>query len=225
MANAKSTDNELLIALQEELTIHKDMVRQLRKEMTETKTDAQSELTLIEEQLKILHDPYEAQRPFAIFGDIPPDDDFPQGQVLRWLNPRLRDSRTMRGWQYLQWGDKYTGENAEKLEGLVPTPPPRMEQPGHIDSYLRRTDCILGRLDKRIWVSRQLKRELECARRRGYLESTQREMIAKGVSFVGEGLKRDEAPKSGLKPRSKALHQPFDRKTGIGSHRTEMVDE
>lgn len=214
-----STNKDLIEELQEQNQVLADTVSQLRTEMREGKT--QVDRDLISEAISVLYDPYDIQSPFRILGDIPADDEFPDGQALRWLLPRYREGK-WRGWKPLQWGDKYTGDGGEKLEGLISDSPVRMHGPDQLDSYVRRGDVILGRLDKRIWVSRQARRELEDARRRGQLRSNDKIKLGEGVYLTGEGIREDKDPKSRKRPSDPDV--PFDKETGTGAHRTQLME-
>jgi hypothetical protein len=215
-----STQKDLIEELQEQNKTLMDMMKTMRTEMREGKNQVDHDM--IEEAMSVLYDPYEVQSPFRIIGDIPPDNEFPEGQALRWLNPRLRDGGKWMGWELLQWGDKYTGEQGEKLHGLISDRPARMKGPDRMDSYITRGDSVLGRLDKRIWHSRQVKRELEDARRRGELNSKEPIKLADGVYLTGDGIKKDP-DFTKRKPKS-APDVPFDQESGDGTHRTHLVE-
>jgi len=217
MDNPKTVNNEELVQAQAEIIsdLQKD-IESLRTELHEGKNTVDKEA--IDREIELLYDPYDSQRPYKIIGEIAPDNEYPEGQVLRWLSPRFREVRGMRGWVALQYGDTYTGKNGELLKKYIPDPPARMVGSDKLDSYVRRADLILGRLDKRIWQSRRLKAILESARRRGSLESDKPIKIRDGVWLTGEGLKKDENPKQGLRPRNK------DAKPD-GVHRHELFKE
>jgi hypothetical protein len=214
-----STNRELIQELQEQNKILQDNIAHLKKQVKEGEPAAHRDT--LDDAIAVLDDPYDVQNPFKIIGDIPPDEEFPEGQVLRWLNPRYREVRMWRGWVPLQWGDKYTGENGEKLKALVAEPPHHMQGPDRLDSYVRRGDTILGRLDKRIWDARQSRRVLEDARRRGRLEDSEPVKLRSGVYLTGDGIKRDEDPKYRREPGAPEV--PFDERSGEGTHRTQLT--
>jgi hypothetical protein len=215
-----STNKELLEELQANNALLQEEIARLKTRLDEG--DTKAERDLIDEAIAVLDDPYDVQNPHKILGPIPPDDEFPEGQMLRWLNPRYRDNRMMRGWVYMQGGDKYTGENGEKLKGLLSEVPQRMQGPDKIDSYVRRGDTILGRLDKRTWDARQTKRVLEDARRRGRLEDDKPIKLREGVYLTGDGIKKDDQPHYRRTPGGPEI--PFDETTGEGTHRTQLQD-
>jgi len=116
----------------------------------------------------VISDPYTSQSPFRITGEIPPDDEYSHGQVLRWCNETVRNrARGWRGWIPLEWGDKYTGQHGEKLKeyGIADTPV-RMQGPDHTDNLVRRGDVILCRLRKEWFEQRREAVRAEDKRRR-----------------------------------------------------------
>jgi hypothetical protein len=213
-------NNESVVAkeLQEEIAIYKQMVEDLRKEMDGGKTEVTRDE--INRAMSTLYDPYDVKDPFAIRADIPPDAEFPEGQVLQWKSPRYRERRGWRGWLPMQWGDKYAPDR-EALSKFLPDAPERMIGPDQVDSYIRRGDLILSRIDKRIKTSRDLKRELLSAQQRGAYQSGQEETIREGLRIVGKGLQRDEHPRQ----KSSDSFQEFDKESGMGVHRTELMGE
>lgn len=215
-------DNQELIVqkdkeLREELDLYKQMVHKLQKQMDEGKGEVSRDE--INRAMKMLHDPFDVQDPFAINGDLPPDETDPDGQALRWLAPEYRARRGYRGWKLIQWGDQYGSE--EVLSKYLNEPPARMIGPDKSDSYVRRGDLVLGRLNKRIWQSRQLKRELQSALERGVLGDGQDQYVREGLRIVGKGLERD-------KGQNAYSGQPteFDKESAVdGVHRTELLGE
>lgn len=159
---------------------------------------------LIERELKLIDDPFKRQNPFDVQGTIPPDADFPEGQAVTWLNPKVREQLGMNGWEYMRWGDFYVGEKGEKLKGIIPDLPALMAGQDRQDSLVRRQDMILGRLDKRLWDSRQTWRELESARQlsslkeetRARLQSKHRELKVIDVKPEGQEVSTELAPVS-----------------------------
>lgn len=215
------TNKELIEELSEQNKVLMEQLERLRTEMREGKQQADRDV--IGEAISVLSDPYDLQSPFRITKDIPPDDEYPEGQVLRWLGVRWRESRTLRGWKPLQWGDKYTGKHGEKLREYIGDPPERMQGPDQIDSYIRRGDTFLGRLDKRIWHARRAKPVLEDARRLGGLQEGQTVKLGTGVYLTGDGIKKDtEITK---REERSGPDIPFDKESGTGAHRTELPVE
>ena len=215
--------NEELAALkqqeiQEELAIYKQMVDDLKVQME----DGKGEVTRdeINRAMEVLYDPYDVQDPFSIKKELAPDVTDPDGQVLQWKSPRYRERRTWMGWIPVQWGDKYG--NDEVLEEHLTALPIRMKGPDQIDSYVRRGDMVLARLNKRIWQSRQLKRELLQAQQQGFYENGQEQIVREGLRIVGKGLQRDDAKK----PKTSERYQEFDNDSALdGVHRTGLMEE
>lgn len=179
---------ELKQALEEENKTLRQMIDDLRTELREGRQESDREK--IERELQLLEDPYANQRALKIAGHVPPDSEFPEGQVLRWLNPRLREG-AMKGWVFVTKDDKYI----EQIRALIGSDAPHRYDNEDIDNYVRRKDVILGRLDKRIWDSRRKRTALESMRRRGVFESEKIEQLGPGVTISGKGLKRDSTPK------------------------------
>jgi len=203
----------LMDELQEQNAILLDMVTKLKTQVEEG--DIQVQRDEIADKLNVLYDPYDASNPYSIIGTIAPEPEkgFPQGQVLSWKYPRYRQIRGWRGWVPVVWDDEYCGKDGELLSNYIPDPPQRMGYQEHDDSYVRRGDLILCRLDKRIFVSRGLKMELESARQRGSLRDHEDEILSAGVKLVGAGMATDATPK---KFSQKSAH-PDE-----GTHRTAL---
>lgn len=156
-------------------------------EALQTGGTAAMDRELIERELKLIDDPYKRQNPFEVRGDLPGDDDHPEGYAVTWLNPKIREQLGMNGWEYLKWGDPCVGEKGEKLQSIIPDLPAIMQGQDRQDSLVRRQDMILGRLPKKLWDARQQWRELESARRISSLkEETRARLQAKhrGLNVV-----------------------------------------
>ncbi len=215
--------NEELAALKqkellEEVAIYKQMVDDLKVQME----DGKGEVTRdeINRAMEVLYDPYDVQDPFKILAEIPPDETDPDGQVLQWKSPRYRERRGWRGWIPIHWDDQYGNE--ETLAKYVLEPPARMVGPDKVDSCVRRGDKVLSRLNKRIWQSRQLKRELLQAQQQGMYEQGQEQIIREGLRIVGKGLQRDDAKK----PKTSEHYQEFDKDSALdGVHRTGLMED
>lgn len=202
--------------LMEEIAIYKQMVDDLKVQMDDGKEGVTRDE--INRAMEVLYDPYDVQDPFAILREIPPDETDPDGQVLQWKSPRYRVRRGWRGWIPIQWDDQYGTD--EILSKYLNEPPARMVGPDKVDSLVRRGDLVLSRLNKRIWQSRQLKRELLSAQQRGAFENNQEKIIRDGLRIVGKGLQRDEDTRQG----AGESYQEFDLRTGAGTHRTELLN-
>lgn len=203
--------------LEEEIAVYKQMVDNLKVQMEDGKEEVTRDE--INRAMEVLYDPYDVQDPFKILKEIPPDETDPDGQVLQWKSPRYRERRGWRGWIPIQWEDQYG--TTEILSKYLNEPPTRMVGPDKVDSLVRRGDLVLARLNKRIWQSRQLKRELLSAQQRGAFEMGQETIIRDGLRIVGKGLQRDENPKQ----KTSESFQEFDPRTGAGAHRTELLGD
>ncbi len=212
MNNESLKQQELI----EEIAIYKQMTDDLKIRLDEGKEGVTRDE--INRAMEVLYDPYDVQDPFAILREIPPDETDPDGQVLQWKSPRYRVRRGWRGWIPIQWDDQYGTD--EILSLYLNEPPARMVGPDKVDSLVRRGDLVLSRINKRIWQSRQLKRELLSAQQRGAFENNQEEIIRDGLRIVGKGLQRDEKPQQ----KSSESRQEFNPRTGAGSHITELLN-
>ena len=200
---------ELTKELQEQVEIQRQMIEDLRMELHEGPEESQREL--IEREISVLFDPYDVNNPFKIKKEIPPEVsgvEFPEGEILRWKSFVLRERRGMRGWRWVRWSDDI-GKN---LEDYLASPPMRMQDSQHLDDIVRRGDLGLARMDKRIAISRVRRAELESARMRGELTSTQNEKLGKGVELYGPGLESETTPIIGRKLQK-----------GPGVERTELL--
>lgn len=141
----------------------------------------------------VVKDPYSDQNPFKINGKIPPNDEFPEGQVLRWCNEEVRKTRGWRGWIPLEWGDEYTGEKGELLLGYGITDiPAQLSGPDRIDNSVRRGDVMLCRLRSEWWDQRRQARKDEDARLRSKATGPDTMTIkSPGVRSVGTGMVDD----------------------------------
>ncbi len=203
----------------EEIAIYKQMVDDLKKQLDEGKTEVTRDE--INRAMETLYDPFDIQDPYTIKAEIPPCGTFPEGQVLQWKSPEYRARRGWRGWIPMQWGDEYAPDD-EALSKYLHDTPQRMVGPDQVDSYIRRGDLILSRIDKRIKKSRDLKTELLSAQQLGAYENGQEQMIREGLRIVGKGMQRDEHP---LRKTSNSRKE-FDVKEAVdGVHRTELMGD
>lgn len=179
------TNNETVKALKEEMEVYKEMVSELRTELQADKEE--SDLDIIERELKLLHDPFTTQNPLKILAH-------PPGKRLGWKSPELRKSRRMRGWTFVQWGD----EIGRGLQEYIGEPPPRIAEHEQSDSLVRHGDLCLAWIDEEIYHSRVRRAELLSARARGQLSDNQSKMLAKGVVLGPGGLTEDTTPLQGI---------------------------
>ena len=159
-----------------------------------------------EPEAEILYDPYYSKRPYMIIGEIPPDQTFPEGQVLGWKNEKHREQRRgWRGWRPMGYGDQYTGKDGELLKNYIVDPPPRMEGSTKMDNWVRRTDSVLCRLDKRIFDARQTRRETLSRRNVSGAGSSRTQVLKDGVEVVGAGLRTQDRPAGGFRMGEKRI--------------------
>ena len=203
--------------LEEELKLQRELTEQYREQLS-ARDDDEDDIDELE-KVVLLNDPYQSQNPFKIHGEIEACDEYPSGAVLRWISPTYRERRTWRGWVPMQYGDEYTGENGELLNRYIPDPPPILaNQP---DSYVRRGDVILGRIDKRIWESRQAQRLLESRKRMGKATSKARTVLGDGIELFGPGATPSRRPRGGFRPEQERA--PSGRATVTGGGHSEEV--
>lgn len=165
-------------------------------------------------EAETLYDPFYSKRPYQIVGEIPPDAAYPEGQVLGWKNEDHREKRRgWRGWSYLSYGDKYTGKNGELLRNYITDTPPRLEGSSKMDNHVRRADSVLCRLDKRIFETRQKRRQTTSSRNVAEAGSGRTKVLRDGVEVVGAGLRDQDRPVGGFKLGEKQVvgehHQKF----------------
>ena len=170
------------------------------QERTETQDES------LQREAELLFDPYEMHAALTIKGEIPPDKTFPLGQVLSYKNPKLRSDIGYKGWVRMTWDDPYLGESDEQrekfLSTLISAVPSRMQDGEDRDNFIRRGDSILCRLDKRVWFSRQRRREIKSLMRMEATGDTQQR--GNYGAIVGPGLtssklyKKDAAPRDGM---------------------------
>lgn len=149
---------------------------------------------------RILKDPYaNTQNPFHIIARIPKIDnnDPDNGYVLGWKSERFRNGsgHGWMGWEALEYGDKFTGENGEKLRPYVPDPPRRMVGPDKVDNLVRRADTILCRLPADWFDQRQeasARRSREMVENLTAPEGTELIQGNSGVTSIGGGRQSDK---------------------------------
>jgi hypothetical protein len=158
----------------------------------------------------LYHDPFDvAQNPHHIIKH-------PDGKVLSWKNPNIRNgSRGWRGWVPVCYDD----EIGLRLTEYIPDPPAKMEGSAEQDNYVRRgTDSILCWLDEEIWNARQQKREAKALRKQQLASNVGNTRIQPGVDTFGDGVQQEQRPVGGFKPRVSA--EPLT--TAHPAKRTEM---
>lgn len=189
--------------LEEELQAQKELREHYQTELEAGRDGSEDDTLFDESQAQLLYDPFDSKNPFKVIGEIPADDQYPSGAVIRWCSPEYRAKRTWRGWIPFEYGDDYTGKDGEHLANYIPDPPPRMDNK-NLDNYVRRGDVVLARLDKRIWESRQAKRLMDSQRNQGKAGSRAKTVLGDGVEIVGRGVSRSERPRGGFRPEQES---------------------
>lgn len=203
-------DSAYKTELEERLAIQDQMIQDLRKELSEGKGSVEEDV--IQREIDVLHDPFDkGNNPLKITGEILPNEDCEHGQILAWKSPQYRSTRTMRGWEFIRWGDKYAGKNGEGLDKYLANRPTRFQESQHLDSLVRVGDLALARIDKRIFRSRTMKAELESARQVGALSNNQKKILADGIVMTGPGLQKDKEPLVGVGRKEAPVKPDFDR--------------
>jgi hypothetical protein len=183
---------------------------------------------------KLMYDPFDIRQDFlGIIGEIDACDEYANGAVVKWINPELRNrSSAWSGWEPMCYGDAYTGENGELLSQYITAAPMRMQRSGPIDNYVRRSDLILCRLDKSLWIARGFNREARNALQRAKGSDSLRHTkpIQHGVSLTGEGMTDSKRPDQGFRigeenraPALPATTQDAEHAERGGVFRTEML--
>lgn len=139
----------------------------------------------------------------------------PDGKVLSWKNPNIRNGqRGWRGWVPVTYDD----EIGQKLSEYIPDPPAKMEGAAQQDNYVRRgTDSILCWLPEEIWQARQLKREQKALRKQMAASARRNVSYGPGVETYGDGVQEEQRPAGGFK-----MGQPAPLVSGHPAHRTQM---
>ena len=175
------------------------------KKMEDLVAQQQASGTYAGPEPKIYHDPFDSGvNPHHI-------KKHPDGKVLSWKNPNIRNStRGWRGWVPVTYDD----EIGSKLTEFIPDPPAKMEGSAAQDNYIRRgTDSILCWIDEEIWQARQQKREAKALRKQLAANATRNTVLRPGVETFGEGVQTDQGSQGGYVPPN------------INGHRTEMFNE
>jgi hypothetical protein len=144
----------------------------------------------------------------------------PDGMVLSWKNPNLRNDKAKgwRGWVPVT----YDSEIGQNLSEYLSDPPMKMAGIAEQDNYVRRgTDSILCTLPEEIWKARQLKREEKALRKQQAAAVNRNQVLRPGVSTTGDGVQTESRPVGGFKVRENAPPIVTDGP----SHRTELFDK
>jgi hypothetical protein len=195
MVGALLQKSETMENIMEAREIESQELRQTIYQLEQGLNEREATGEVIEREGEIVYDPYSVQNPFTIKTEIPPNQDFPDGQILGWKSPSYRKKRGWRGWIPIEHGDHYAGDNDEFLSTYIPDPPERMIGPDAIDNYVRRADMVLARLSKPIAEARARKRELLAKRKRLAAQAGGTEVLRDGVEIVGEGATPAKNPR------------------------------
>lgn len=149
---------------------------------------------------RILRDPFDQNsNPFHIIKRVPPlDNNDPKcGYVLGWISERYRNGsgQGWKGWVPLEYGDKFTGENGEKLKEYISDPPMRMIGPDKVDNLVRRADLVLCRIVADWFDARQENSARESRERVAALAVPEGEEVlpgVEGVTSIGGGRRPDK---------------------------------
>lgn len=155
---------------------------------------------------KLFHDPFDCgSNPHKILKH-------PEGKILSWKNPRIRQDKGWKGWEPITW-DSEVGKN---LSEYINDPPAKLEGISKQDNYVRRgTDSVLSMIDEEIWNARQQKREHKALRKQMAANAHANAIIGNGVETFGEGVRRESAPAGGFRRGTEA---PVPK----GDHRTRL---
>ncbi len=175
-------------------------------DLQEAITDArEAGSTDLEPAAEILYDPFYSKNPYDVIGEIEPNSEYPEGAVIAWKNISNRNGRRgWRGWDLFHYGDEYTGDKGELLSNYIPDPPPRLAGGAVVDTIVRRADSGLGRLDKRIFESRQRMRELNAEQQWVAVGSGETTVLGEHTKMTGSGMREQERPRGGFKVGEKS---------------------
>lgn len=156
---------------------------------------------------RIYHDPFDLANPHKILKH-------PEGKVLSWINPRLRQEQMgWQGWEPVTW-DSEIGRN---IKQYIPDPPAKMQGISKQDNYVRRgTDSVLSSIDREIWLAREQKRENKALRKQLAANATANRSMGPGVITTGDGVQRDPHPRQGME-------KPLEPALAPGGHRTRLM--
>lgn len=162
-------------------------------------------------------DPYAGQNPYAFklafdedgnpildnegnqrHGFILPDEEYPEGQVLRWVNPLIRERKGLRGHVMMEWDDPYIAgktpaETRANLSKHLFDPPDKFMSTEN--NFITRGDSTLARLDVGMFDARQLQRRISA-------DANLRKAVAaeKNEGLFGEGLAEDAPTRRQIMP-------------------------
>jgi hypothetical protein len=158
---------------------------------------------------RVVSENFSQQDPFNIVGRIPPSEpgDPECGWVLGWKSERLRNGSGMGWgeWEPLEFGDRFTGDNGEKLKPYIPDAPRRMRGPDRLDNLVRRADVILCRIVADIFDAKQNAGAAKSQARVAGLTIPDGTEVLPGVTTIGSGRKTDTSPTFGDKSLAKKL--------------------
>ncbi len=150
---------------------------------------------------RVVSERFEDQDPFTVIGRIPPSEpgDPECGWVLGWKSERLRNGSGLGWgeWEPLEFGDRFTGENGEKLKPYITAPPRRMKGPDRIDNWVRRADTVLCRIEADIFDAKQAASAAKSRARVEGLQVPDGTEVLPGVVTIGGGRKADPRPNFG----------------------------
>ncbi len=229
----------------EEVKTQRDILANRLEEMEAARELAGDELEPL--AIEMVYDPFDEQNELSFksvevldkHGDwtghwetvmIDADDDFPEGQVLGWKSPRVRADKGWRGWQAILFGDQYCGENGELLTKYLVNPPVpgAGKEDGDFDRHITRKGLVLARLDKRIGDARDRNSVLKGEKMRGEAHTSKTIGVARHVSLVGEGMKRQviHSPEDLLVNQRAARHPADLARTELLKHnRPDIIQE
>lgn len=185
--------NKELESRMQEMERENEQLRELVEEAVAKREEHAAAGNSVAAEIDQLYDPYDSHNPLRIAKNIEADAKFPEGQKLSWKSDRVRQFKGWKGWIPIRWDDEYGQQLGEYLSDA----PMRMEGSENLDGYVRRGGLILCRLDMRIWNSRNAKRELKDAQRRGKSHIESRNLFGReGVNITGTGMGVDGRPRS-----------------------------
>lgn len=143
----------------------------------------------------------------------------PQGKILSWMNPNIRNSsHGWKGWVPIEYDDEY----GQRLSEFISDPPAKMQGGAQQDNYVRRgTDSILCWIDEEIYLARQEKRERKALHKQMAANNSRNRQLGPGVETFGDGVQIEGSVPGGFKSRKGATPLVTEHP----AHRTEMFEE
>lgn len=188
--NEIKTENERPVTREDLEALRAEYEVKLAEARGEVKANGEEDV-----EIDIYRDPYNLHDPWCILKPLPPSENFPEGRMLYWLNPKHRETRGFKGWRILHYGDPEVGKNGERLEGYVSDPPQRLQH--QTGTEVRRGDSVLGVIDKRIFDQRQWERIKKCEKRRRVHTGSRPVVTETGIRIEGPGLEDERRPDTG----------------------------